>query len=101
MVETRVREFERHHVAGEHVRDRVRGRGVGARAVTHPEQITPLVPNAIAGAFEHEALGYLSHRVDEAARLQRSKRCFEMRFLALTLRMPEARQQCLTIEHDG
>src|SRR5258708_3698455 len=101
VIEALVREFERHHLASEHVRDRVRGRRVGARAVAHPEQIAPLVPNAVAGAFEHEALGQLSHRIDEAARLQRSKGCFEMRFLALTLRMPEARQQCLAIEHDG
>src|SRR5262249_59703325 len=97
MVETGVREFERHHVAGERVLDRARRRCIGARATTHPEQIASLVPNAVAGAFEHEALGQLSHGIDEAACLPRSKGRLDMPFLALALRMPETRQQRLAI----
>ena len=75
--------------------------GVGARTVAHPEQLAPLVPDAIAGAFEHDVIRQLAHGIDQAARLQRAECGFEMRLLAAALRVAEARQQHLAVEHDG
>src|SRR5207253_3022271 len=61
-----------------------------ARPLPHPEELARVVPHAVAGALEQEAVGQAKHRVQQIARLQRPERGLDVRFLALALRMAAA-----------
>ena len=67
----------------------------------HPELAAMGVPNAVAGALEHDVLWQLLDRGELGLRLQRVERAGEDRLLALPLRMAEPRQKRLAVEHDG
>ena len=101
MIEARVDQLQRNRGHAEHVLDDLSGSRVGPRAKSDPEQAARLVPHAVASAFEDEIGRQRSHGIDEASPLQRAEGGFEMGFLALSFRVPEACQQRDTVENDG
>ena len=100
MIKARIRELERNDFDAENVRDGVTGSRIGARTVAHPEQVAGLVPDAIPGALEHEALRQRSYRVDASLGVKGAECGFEMRLFPPPLGVAESRQQSRTIEHD-
>src|SRR5712691_12124476 len=64
VIEASVHQFERDDLDAEYLLDSRAGGGIRTRAISHPEQVPRLVPDAVACSFEHEAIGQLSHGVD-------------------------------------
>jgi hypothetical protein len=98
VIEARVNQFERHAFDSEIIRDNIRSRAIGARAAAHPELAAIRIPDAIAGALLNHVAGQCLDRIEPCLRLERIG---EHRFLGFSLRVTEARQKRLAVEHDG
>ena len=98
VIEARVGQFERHAFDSEIIRDNIRSGAIGARAAAHPELAAIRIPDAIAGALLNHVAGQRLDRIEPGLRLERVG---EHGFLGLSLRVTEARQKRLAVEHDG
>src|SRR5216683_3266493 len=101
MIKARIGQLERYRFEAEIVLDGIARRQGRARAMTHPEQPARAVPDAVAGALEHQPVRQMRDAVDVAARLQLEEGALEIRLLAAAFGMAKARQQRLAIHHDG
>ena len=83
-------ELRSDYLAGLHLR---------AEPAAHPEHATVRVPKAITGAFERDARRQGGDLIDQTTPAQDIERRRKDRLLALALRVAEACEQCLAVEH--
>src|SRR5216684_8487936 len=87
VVESSVGELQRDGVNPEHVFDWSGGIAVRAGTVAHPEYIARAIPDAVAGAFEHQIARQLLNRVNQTAPVKRAKSALERLLLAAAFRI--------------
>src|SRR6266567_2269465 len=74
---------------------------IRTRAISHPEEVTCAVPEAVASSLEHKTFRKSSDDIDKTARMETSERGLKVRLLPLTLWMPKLRQKHFPIQHNG
>src|SRR3974390_2560052 len=100
MIEARVAQLERNAARSERPLDE-RSRGnLGAEAVTHPEELTDGIPDAVSGAFEHDVLRHGHELAEQASPVKLIEGRAVDGLFAPPLRMSETRQNHFAVEHD-
>src|SRR6266516_5870523 len=101
VVEPRICKFQRDHLGRKGIFDRISSGVVRAGAVSHPEEVSCAVPDAVASSLLHEAFRQSSDDLDKTARMKASERGLKVRLFSLTLGVAKVRQQHLPVEDNG